>query len=355
LGDVILELKERFQKRYWVCAGSNAAIDVLAAKFVKRKGQKQALHYYPIRLMFDERLTDNVSQYQQLTIETAGAGTSSTSSATPAQAIVDQLQLVNDEQRLLSLEATIRDRMQQQSRPATISIWPIEKEQLNTMLAACQTRSAVRVSTNQSIKDMQKAEEKLLSMERKARNSRSTPAACPWVVLYTFSSVRAPSRIVLPRCPTALIMDEGSQVMEALAVFALLRVIKAEGDHFQRALIIGDHHQLPPTTKAPRNPFRDNTQMSLVERLMKSGFPHVQLKEQFRMHPIISRIVNSTIYGNTLRGAELTRNRPEVAVFQNYIQAFAAASNVTDSLATSSVVIVPSEGRYVLGKPRHER
>ncbi len=57
-------------------------------------------------------------------------------------------------------------------------------------------------------------------------------------------------------------------------------------------LLIGDHHQLSTVIKSDQTVFAPTCQLFMFERLVRAGTPYIQLKEQFRMPPHISSIVN---------------------------------------------------------------
>jgi len=99
--------------------------------------------------------------------------------------------------------------------------------------------------------------------------------------------------------PHLIIIDEASQAMEGSAVFPLVHHVQ----HWHNVLLVGDHLQLPPcvmTTEA-NNPFQQQCELSMFERLINAGYPNVcSLRTQYRMDPSISRVVNRVIYSGTL-------------------------------------------------------
>ncbi|TKA80244.1 hypothetical protein B0A49_01434 [Cryomyces minteri] len=139
--------------------------------------------------------------------------------------------------------------------------------------------------------------------------------------------------------PVSLIIGENSGMIEAEAVFLIL---KAQTSRFSRLLLIGDPQQLPPVVEASRQPFANQGSLSLMERLTLSGVHAIRLREQYRMHPTISWIVNKLIYGMTLRDAKITTTRPEIGQFQRYIKAYAARCGRTNFPDTCSVIISPT-------------
>jgi superfamily I DNA and/or RNA helicase len=109
--------------------------------------------------------------------------------------------------------------------------------------------------------------------------------------------------------------------------------------------MVGDHHQLPPTLKADRNPFSFTGTISLLERQILAGTAHIQLREQFRMHPSISRIISLVSYDGSLRNNVITEQRPEVDQFKRFMRTIAVDSGLTSQQAgrlnTCSFILSP--------------
>ncbi|KAK7512449.1 uncharacterized protein IWZ02DRAFT_385097, partial [Phyllosticta citriasiana] len=122
--------------------------------------------------------------------------------------------------------------------------------------------------------------------------------------------------------PRGLIMDEASQFNEASALAAILHALN--GGKLERILLIGDHHQLPPTTTATGNAFSSNASLSLFERLILAGTPYVQLREQFRMHPSISAAVKRAVPSGILLDSPSTASLPGIGQFKAFISALAS-------------------------------
>ncbi|HET9599212.1 MAG TPA: AAA domain-containing protein, partial [Anaeromyxobacteraceae bacterium] len=114
------------------------------------------------------------------------------------------------------------------------------------------------------------------------------------VVLATLTSLDAPA---LARRRFALaVVDEATQAVEPAAYLALLRA--------DRAVLAGDHLQLPPTVLSAAAQ-AGGLGVSLFERLLAArgaGEPlSVTLAEQHRMHEAIMRYPSDALYGGRLR------------------------------------------------------
>ncbi|HVP68802.1 MAG TPA: AAA domain-containing protein [Anaeromyxobacteraceae bacterium] len=92
------------------------------------------------------------------------------------------------------------------------------------------------------------------------------------------------------RFPLAVV-DEATQAIEPAAYLALLRA--------ERAVLAGDHRQLPPTVLS-RAAQEGGLGVSLFERLAGAG-AMAALAEQHRMHEVIMRYPSEALYGGSLR------------------------------------------------------
>jgi ATP-dependent RNA/DNA helicase IGHMBP2 len=89
------------------------------------------------------------------------------------------------------------------------------------------------------------------------------------------------------------VIDEATQAVEPAAYLALLRA--------GRAVLAGDHLQLPPTVLSPAAQ-AGGLSLSLFERLLARPQPlSVTLEEQHRMHEQIMRYPSDALYGGKLR------------------------------------------------------
>ena len=102
-----------------------------------------------------------------------------------------------------------------------------------------------------------------------------------------------------------VIIEEAAEVLEAHIVSSLSR-------NTQHLILIGDHQQLRPKTNDHILARDHRLDVSLFERLVRNGFPHVTLQVQHRMRPEISALVSSQIYNNALVDAPSTENYPSV-------------------------------------------
>ena len=105
-------------------------------------------------------------------------------------------------------------------------------------------------------------------------------------------------------------MDEAGQAIEPETLVALSRL-----DRGGRCVLIGDHRQLPPSTKCSRAKFIQ-TGVSLFERLYYTpGFDPILLDEQYRMLRSIARWPSQLFYANKLRNAASVECLPPMPGF----------------------------------------
>ncbi|KAL7753618.1 Vacuolar protein sorting-associated protein 52 [Sorochytrium milnesiophthora] len=95
-----------------------------------------------------------------------------------------------------------------------------------------------------------------------------------------------------------VILDECSQMTEPGSLLPL----RFGCEHL---LCVGDPLQLPPTieTSCTHDRHLDRT---MFERLASAGVAPIQLRTQYRCHPLISAIPNALFYANALRNGETT-------------------------------------------------
>ena len=103
-----------------------------------------------------------------------------------------------------------------------------------------------------------------------------------------------------------VVIEEAAEVLEAHTVASLNRKT-------QHLILIGDHKQLRPKTSDYTLARDYHLDVSLFERLVSNGLPHVTLQVQHRMRPEISALVSSHIYNNELIDAPSTQTYPPVA------------------------------------------
>ncbi|HEX8909207.1 MAG TPA: AAA domain-containing protein, partial [Anaeromyxobacteraceae bacterium] len=124
-----------------------------------------------------------------------------------------------------------------------------------------------------------------------ARAEEEVLARAP-VVLATLTSLDAPA-LAGRRFPLAVV-DEATQAVEPAAYLALLRA--------GRAVLAGDHLQLPPTVLSAAAQ-AGGLGVSLFERVvaLHGDAVKVTLAEQHRMHEAIMRFPSDALYGGALR------------------------------------------------------
>lgn len=348
LVDVILSLEEGFFNQYWVCTDSNAGVDVLAKKICARQGTDFPRGFFRLRTMFDERFVPEVGSG-----DVAGQRalpTNAPVTPTARDAIRQHLADANTEAASypMSMENTIHVRMVDVLERNVRGMFPSEKKMLEELRQA--TREVVElrrdggaVLEGEALKIAQ--EEEAETRARAIKKLRVVQSAYVKKSRGIFSTCAASAGPLLAKfAPHSLVMDEASQFMEANAVHPILHA-DSEGGQLRRVLIIGDHHQLPPTVLAERNPFAASGSVSLMERQILAGTAYVQLRTQFRMHPSISRVVSTVSYGGSLLDGPITLQRPEVGQFKEFARAMATASGVNPVLAkqidTCSIVFSP--------------
>ncbi|CAL1544821.1 unnamed protein product, partial [Lymnaea stagnalis] len=81
-----------------------------------------------------------------------------------------------------------------------------------------------------------------------------------------------------------IVVEEAAEVLESHIVTALNK----KCNHL---ILIGDHQQLRPNPAVYELATKYGLEISLFERLIKNGVPHVLLQEQHRMRPEISKIM----------------------------------------------------------------
>lgn len=108
--------------------------------------------------------------------------------------------------------------------------------------------------------------------------------------------------------PGVLLVEEAGEILEA-------HIFTALGKDTQQLILIGDHKQLRPKCNSYGLKVEQgdgyNLDMSLFERLVLDGFPHVTLTKQHRSRPEISSIIRHLTYPDLI-DADSTRNRNEL-------------------------------------------
>ena len=114
--------------------------------------------------------------------------------------------------------------------------------------------------------------------------------------------------------PVTLIIEEASQVTEALATATISRFFPG----VQKIILVGDIHQNRPFTLPQLTEFAFSTETSLMERLMHSGVPITRLLTQYRMHPDIALPVSKYFYSSELTDAPSVLGRPQDKIWKRF-------------------------------------
>ncbi|CAL8240199.1 unnamed protein product [Gadus morhua 'NCC'] len=97
--------------------------------------------------------------------------------------------------------------------------------------------------------------------------------------------------------PRLVIVEEAAEVLEAHTITSL-------NPECQHLILIGDHQQLRPSATVYDLAKNFSLEVSMFERLVKTGFPFVRLNYQHRMRPDIARLLTPHILP---RAGETTR------------------------------------------------
>ena len=98
--------------------------------------------------------------------------------------------------------------------------------------------------------------------------------------------------------PTIIIMEKTSQMTGSM----YLNAIDQYYGSLQNAILSDDPNQLALTVVLMyKNECYESKKLSLMERLIKAGYPHIKLRVQHRMHPDIAELVSCHFYDNELR------------------------------------------------------
>lgn len=104
--------------------------------------------------------------------------------------------------------------------------------------------------------------------------------------------------------PEIIIVEEAAEILEASIIAAITPSTK-------QMILIGDHLQLRPQVVEHNLAVHHGLEISLFERLVRLGLPHVTLTTQRRMHPEISSLINPSIY-KSLKNADSVNSHPEI-------------------------------------------
>jgi senataxin len=300
LVDIIMTLLEKFDNKFWCCTDSNAAVDVLAEKLVKRKG-RQAEGFFRLQPTFRETFTPPLMLAQN-----------------PGMSQETAEKMLNIELDLpLSLEVKIRRRWDAyEDKKLGKPEFKAERELLEQLVDAAGrlTKPPTEEGDDEAIEEAhRKAEEEFGGALQKLQKGYIKKAKG------IFSTTGGASGPLLRNSfrSDVIIIDDNSQAMEAVCILPIVKGIAA--GRLKRVLIIGDPQQLPPTRLSRRNHAASNGEVSMMERLEAAGFPVVRLRVQYRMHPDISSCIIKKMYNTMTNGENTVAGRPADEQFRNFL------------------------------------
>ena len=141
-----------------------------------------------------------------------------------------------------------------------------------------------------------RAEVRALAKEQRTRQAKAVAAVIGSAPVIAATLTGVPSRTLAGQAFDLAVVDEAAQALEAAAWGALLRA--------RRAVLVGDHRQLPPTITCPAAA-AGGLATTLFERahaLFKAANPRAvaMLTCQYRMHGAISAWASGEQYGGAL-------------------------------------------------------
>ena len=112
------------------------------------------------------------------------------------------------------------------------------------------------------------------------------------------------SKILEELQPRITIVEEAAEVLESHIVTSLTPAC-------QHLILIGDHQQLRPNPTVYELAKDYNLDVSLFERMVKNGMPYERLRQQHRMRPEISKMLEHIYFNPKLE------NHKSVLNFEN--------------------------------------
>ena len=122
--------------------------------------------------------------------------------------------------------------------------------------------------------------------------------------LNTYLGAAKYSKILEELKPRITIVEEAAEVLESHIVTSLTPAC-------QHLILIGDHQQLRPNPTVYELAKDYNLDVSLFERMVKNGMPYERLRQQHRMRPEISKMLEHIYFNPKLE------NHKSVLNFEN--------------------------------------
>ncbi|CAM9548526.1 unnamed protein product, partial [Hapterophycus canaliculatus] len=211
---------------------------------------------------------------------------------------------------------------------STGGIWTLDKGARKAMWdgweAAIKAEAAKRVASRVAAHDLFARE--LSGLQRQKDLQRVSGARI--IGCTTTGAAMHDALLAEARCGV-VVVEEAAEVLEAHVLTALSEATK-------HLIMIGDHKQLRP--KVEQYSLRAESgrgfdlNVSLFERLAKSGYPHTTLELQHRMPPEVSALVKGLTYPG-LRNGPKTANRPPILGVRDRV-CFVAHRNTEESAAS---------------------
>ncbi len=137
-----------------------------------------------------------------------------------------------------------------------------------------------------------------------------------------------------------VIIDEAAQALEASCWISLLRG--------KRAVLAGDHKQLPPTIKSTVNEVKNGLGQTLFERLMvayetKTSGCSKMLEVQYRMHQDIANWASKAMYHGKLLSHESVRERKLIDLPQITADS-SDAGTASDGIEHTTLMLIDTTG-----------
>ncbi|XP_006233359.1 5'-3' DNA helicase ZGRF1 isoform X5 [Rattus norvegicus] len=127
---------------------------------------------------------------------------------------------------------------------------------------------------------------------KQARVVGITCAACPFPCM---NDLKFP----------VVVLDECSQMTEPASLLPIARF------ECEKLILVGDPKQLPPTIQGSDAAHGNGLEQTLFDRLCLMGHKPIQLRTQYRCHPVISAIANDLFYeGNLVNGISERERSP---------------------------------------------
>ena len=272
--ETIVQLVRR-GKKILAAADSNVAVDNMLARLVVIEGIEAVRVGHPARI--DETLVRHSLLYKvELDPRTA------------------QVKKMLEEARKL-VEAR-----NEHSKPTQARLRGMSKERVKTLAASGRSYRGVDLKTIQSMARWIKEDEKV---ERYYENIRELERAVVRDILEKADVVLSTNGMVGSEALEgiyfdAAVIDEASQQMEPSTLLPMMRA--------PRAILAGDHKQLPPTVVSEL----DLLKRSLFERLMaRERTPQRMLTVQYRMNETIMEFPNRLMYEGRLKAHESVARR----------------------------------------------